>query len=155
MFPVFSRNYQQPSHFFSENCRISNVAVTDGAEIYGDVENSIISSNVIVEEGAIVKDSILMPNTYISSGVCLDRCIVGMDTLLEPNVRATPDEPNGTEDFCDKLCSNGITVFGPNLIIREGLALKGNSMVWPNDAVRVPELVSERYRSWRKEMGQC
>ncbi|MGI6617130.1 MAG: glucose-1-phosphate adenylyltransferase [Saccharofermentanales bacterium] len=155
MFPVFSRNYQQPSHFFSENCRISNVAVTDGAEIYGDVENSIISSNVIVEEGAIVKDSILMPNTYISAGACLDRCIVGMDTLLEPNVRATPDEPNGTEDFRDKLCSNGITVFGPNLIIREGLALKGNSMVWPNDAVRVPELVSERYRSWRKEMGQC
>ena len=34
-----------------------------GCEVYGTVENSVLGSNVIVEEGAIVKDAVVFANT--------------------------------------------------------------------------------------------
>ncbi len=32
----------------------------EGAEIYGEVKNSVIGAGVIIEEGAVVRDSIVM-----------------------------------------------------------------------------------------------
>ena len=125
---------------------------TDGAEIYGDVANSIVGHNVLVEEGAQVRDSLLMPGVQVQKGAVLDRCIVGMNTVIEGGVRATPHEQGGEEAFLSPLCQDDITVFGPDLIIRSGSLITGNSMLGPGHALTHPQVVVERPNQIRGEM---
>ncbi|HZK29121.1 MAG TPA: glucose-1-phosphate adenylyltransferase [Clostridia bacterium] len=153
--PVYSKNPQRPSHYFGPNSVVKNVAVTDGSEIYGEVHNSIVAYSVVVEEGAIVRDSLLMPGSYVSSGAVLTRCIVGMNTVIESDVRATPDAEGATDIFLNALCQDDITVFAPSLIIRSGTVIAGNSMVGPIHAGLYPDIVIERPCLARRELDLC
>ncbi|NLA81520.1 MAG: glucose-1-phosphate adenylyltransferase [Clostridiaceae bacterium] len=150
--PIYSKNPQRPSHYLGPASEVSNIAITDGAEIYGDVANSIISHNVLVEEGALVQDSLLMPGVQVHKGAVLKRCIVGMNTIIEAGVRATPDEDQGADAFLSPLCQDDITVFGPDLIIRSGSLITGNSMLGPGHALTHPQVVVERPNQIRGEM---
>ncbi|HHW92948.1 MAG TPA: glucose-1-phosphate adenylyltransferase [Clostridiaceae bacterium] len=141
---IYSKNPQRPSHYFGHDSKVDNTAITDGSEIFGECHSTIVSYNVVVEKGAVVTDSILMPGSYIESGAVLTRCIVGMDTRIEGNVRATPDEEDGLDMFVnEKLCKDGITVFAPNLIIKEGTKIVGNSMIGAEHARDYPQYIEE------------
>ena len=54
-----------PPHFIGADAVISHSEVADGCEIYGEVENSIISYQCKVAAGAKVKYSILMPGAVV------------------------------------------------------------------------------------------
>jgi glucose-1-phosphate adenylyltransferase len=141
---IYSKNPQRPSHYFGPDSNVDNIAITDGSEIFGECHSTIVSYNVVVEEGAVITDSILMPGSYIEAGAVLTRCIVGMDTRVERNVRSTPDEADGLDLFVnDKLCKDGITVFAPNLVIKEGTKIVGNSMIGAEHARKYPQYVRE------------
>lgn len=153
--PVYSKNPQRPSHYFGPDSIVKNVAVTDGTEIYGEVYNSIVGYSVVIEKGAVVRDSLLMPGCRVCSGAVLTRCIVGMNTVIEADVRATPDEEDATEAFLNALCEDDITVFAPDLIIRSGAVIAGNSMVGPKHADIRPDIVAEQPHLARREMDLC
>ena len=42
--------------------------VAEGSQVYGELDFSILFSNVTVERGAVVRDSIVMPGTVIKEG---------------------------------------------------------------------------------------
>ena len=64
---IYSRNATEPPHYTGEKAVVANSLITEGCEIYGKVENSILSNSVIVEEGAVVKDSIIMSAAVIKA----------------------------------------------------------------------------------------
>ncbi len=153
--PIYSKNPQRPSHYLGPQSEVSNVAVTDGAEILGEVHNSIVGYNVIVAQGAVVRDSLLMPGSTVGEGAVLTRCIVGMNTIIEQGVRATPDPGDGLKDFFNPLCQDHITVFAPGLIIRRGAAIAGNSMIGPDHIRSHPHIVGPNPDYNGREMELC
>ena len=54
-------------------------------QIYGKVENSVIFPGVVVEEGACVKDSIVMQETHIGRGTRILRAIVDEEVRVGEN----------------------------------------------------------------------
>lgn len=88
---IYSRSMEKPPHFVSEEAQIRNSIVTEGCEIYGKVENSILFPGVTVKKGAYVKDSIIMAETRIGEGSQInysildeqvdigEKCVVGRD----------------------------------------------------------------------------
>ncbi len=140
---IYSKNPQRPSHYFGPDAVVERIAISDGAEVHGEARHSIISIGVVIEEGAIVEDSIIMPGAIIKSGSVLKKCIVGMNTIIESGVLISPE----THDLCsflnEKLCEDGITVIGQDLVIHKGSKICGNSMIGPQDAVTHPHIVSE------------
>ena len=62
---IFSRNYSDPPHFIGNYAKISNSLITEGCNIEGIVENSVLSSGVKVSRGAYIKDSVIMKNVTI------------------------------------------------------------------------------------------
>lgn len=153
--PIYSKNPQRPSHYLGPRAVVSNAALTDGAEILGEVRNSIVGYNVTVAEGAVVRDSLLMPGSKIEEGAELTRCIVGMNTIIEPGVRATPETKDGSEDFLSPLCQDDITVFAPGLIIRRGAAIAGNSMIGPDHIRSHPHIASQNPDYAGREVEPC
>ncbi len=66
---IYSRNPVKPAHYIAAGARVINSALTDGCNIYGTVEHSVLSNSVTVEKGAVVRDSILMPGVTVQAAL--------------------------------------------------------------------------------------
>jgi glucose-1-phosphate adenylyltransferase len=62
--------------FGRPNARLRNAMKSVGCSIHGTVENSVLSPGVIVEEGAVVRNSILFSDCHISRNATVDLSIL-------------------------------------------------------------------------------
>lgn len=51
--------------YIAKDAVVERSIIGAGAQIYGQVSNCVLGAGVTVEEGAVLKDSIIMKNTYI------------------------------------------------------------------------------------------
>ena len=79
---IFSRTTVSPPQFVSSDACIENSMITSGCTICGTVINSVLSNGVIVEKGAVVKDSVIMANTVIKAGATVDFSIIDSDVSI-------------------------------------------------------------------------
>ncbi|MDP5273916.1 glucose-1-phosphate adenylyltransferase [Chengkuizengella axinellae] len=79
---VYSRNLNQPSQYISSKAIVRNSLVNEGCTVFGEVENSVLSYGVHIEEGSNVKDSVIMPNVKIGKNVKINRAIIGEGTII-------------------------------------------------------------------------
>jgi len=93
---ILSRSAGRPPHFIAPTGSIKNTLITEGCEIYGSVENSILSVGVIVEEGAVVKDSVIMENARICKDAVVNYAILDEETIVpEGAIAGEPREDGG------------------------------------------------------------
>ncbi len=124
MFPLYdddwkihSRNPICPPHYLGENSRVVNSMVSLGCEIYGEVENSVLSDSVTIEEGAIVKNSIIFGNCHIKKGAKLNYVIMDEDVTVEENAVV------GGNDI------EKITLIGADVVIGKGKTVESGKMI--------------------------
>ena len=79
---IFARNPGYAPHYIAKGATISDSLVTEGTEIYGHVEHSVIFSGVTVEEGAKVIDAVVMPGAVIRRGAVVRRSIIAEDAVI-------------------------------------------------------------------------
>lgn len=126
---IYSRNPVKPSHYIADGAVVKNSALTDGCQIYGSVEHSVLSNSVTVEKGAIVKDSVLMPGVTVRAGAYLDKCIVGFSTIIGEGVRAGASVAGDSPYINKKICTEGIVVFERGLKIKDHAVIPGNCQI--------------------------
>ncbi|MGD0794616.1 MAG: sugar phosphate nucleotidyltransferase [Dehalococcoidales bacterium] len=74
--PVLTREHLYEPPCIGSQAGIMNSLVSPGCVIRGRVENSVLSPRVWVDEGAVVRDSIIMGNTFIGRDSIVDGCIL-------------------------------------------------------------------------------
>ncbi len=121
---IYSRNPVAPPHYISEQASVENSMVAEGCRVYGKIDYSILYSSVVVEEGATVMDSILMPGAHIKKGAVVDYAIIGEKAVIGENARigARPEDTPDREAW-------GVTVVGPNRHISDGVTVEAKAMV--------------------------
>ncbi len=72
--------------YVSSDALIDRSIISDGAEIYGEVHNSVIGPGVIIKKGAVIHDSIIMKETIIGSGCQIDKAIIAENVTVGDNV---------------------------------------------------------------------
>ena len=83
---IRSHNKSLPPLYISKDAILDNSIVSDGAIIKGTVRNSVISSSVEVEEGAIVEDSVIMSNTFVGKNARVIKSIIGENVMIHEGV---------------------------------------------------------------------
>ena len=84
-----------PPALYRENSDVSNSVVASGCIVKGKLEHSIVARNVIIEEGAVVKNSIIMQrgrigkNAHIENAV-IDKYVVISDDVIIKGSEALP-----------------------------------------------------------------
>ena len=73
---IYGRNNGAPPHFTSKQSKVTHSLVSEGCEIYGEVSESILFSDVTIEKGAKVEYSILMPGAVVEKGASVRYAIV-------------------------------------------------------------------------------
>ena len=79
---IYARNFGMPPHYIAKGASVSDTLITEGCEVYGHVNHSILFSGVIVEEGAKVIDSVIMPGSVIRRGAVVQRTIVAENATI-------------------------------------------------------------------------
>ncbi len=109
---IHSRNPLAPPEHIGDEAVVSNSLIALGCEVDGYVKNSVLSSNVTVEEGAEVTDSVIMAGTVIRKGARVHYSIIDENDVIEEG--ATVGEP--------KESGNGIAVLGRNISVAGSVA---------------------------------
>lgn len=114
--------------FTSLTGEVNNALVADGCEVHGTVLNSVLGPCVVVEEGAIVRDSIIMNSCVISKGAVLDRCILDANCVIGENTKMGVGENIENQNF-PKIYNTGITVIGEHSIVPPNLTIGKNCVI--------------------------
>lgn len=83
---IYSKNLIAPPNFMTEDANVKDSLVVDGCFVAGNVEHSILSTNVQVKPNAIIKDSFVMSGTTIGEGAKINRAIIGEDAVIGDGV---------------------------------------------------------------------
>ena len=121
---IYSRNPIAPPHFVAKTAKLENSMVGEGCYIAGDVDYSILFSNVTVEEGATVKYSIIMPGTTIKKGAVVEYAIVAENAVIDEDAHV-----GESPEKIDNLDNWGVTVIGEKVTIGKGAEIKAKEMI--------------------------
>ncbi len=121
---IYSRNNNMPPQYIGDNANIENSMISEGSEIDGTVDFSIVFSGVTVEEGATVNYSIVMPGAVIESGAVVEYAIVGSDSVIKSgaHIGASPETIENRDDW-------GIAVVGHNVVVSENKVVEPKQII--------------------------
>ena len=117
-----------PPQYISSEAKIGKSIIGDGAEIYGEVENSVIGPGVFIGKGAVVRDSIIMKEASIGAGCVIDRSIIAENVKVGENVvtNVGEDVPNKLKP---KVYSFGLTTIGEDSVIPANVKIGKNTAI--------------------------
>lgn len=123
---IYSRTAGQPPHHISNLAHVENSMITEGCEVDGHVEFSVLFSNVKVAAGAVVRDSIIMPGAVIEEGAQVHYSIVAENVTVKKGaiVGARPEHMEDISKWGVSVIGEGVTVgagakVGPKAMITE------------------------------------
>lgn len=123
---IYSRTNSRPPQYVSDTAKVENSLVTEGCEIYGKLDYSVLFENVTVEEGASVEYSLVMPGAVIKKGANVRYAIIAENVVVEEGADIGGDPAVvGTEGW-------GITVVGDNLTVGKNAKISANKMIREN-----------------------
>ncbi|MBQ7895510.1 MAG: glucose-1-phosphate adenylyltransferase [Oscillospiraceae bacterium] len=125
--PISSRSPICPPHYAGENSRIIHSLITEGCEVDGHVENSVLSPNVRVGKGATVFYSVLMPGAVVEDGATVEYAIIGENTVIHAGAHVG-EAPDGTDAW-------GVATCGPDIEIRCGAKVPAGAMIYTGEEV--------------------
>ena len=73
---IYARNTAKPATFIAKSAELHECFVSEGCEIYGMVNHSIISTGCSIGKGAEVTDSVIMPDVMIENGAVVRNAII-------------------------------------------------------------------------------
>ncbi|WP_318530322.1 glucose-1-phosphate adenylyltransferase [Streptococcus sp. 20-1249] len=90
---VYSEDTGSPAQVIGSHATVKSAYIDKGTIIDGYVEHSVISTDVQIREGAVVKNSVILPNAQIGENVELDYVIVaeGIKIADGTSLAGTPD----------------------------------------------------------------
>ena len=87
--------FHEYSAYSIASSRVSNSLISNGSTILGTVKNSIISRDVVIEEGASVENSIIFTHCVIKKGVSIKNVVADKRVVFanREEVFGTTEEP--------------------------------------------------------------
>ena len=127
---IYSRNPMAPPHYIGKDAIVENSSVSEGCEIDGLVDYSVVSPNVTIEKDAEVKYSVIMPGATIKSGAKVYYSIIAEDAVIESGAQigAIPEDLENPEDW-------GVAVIGSGATITSGKKIAPKEMIASGEEV--------------------
>ena len=79
---IYYRHDFHSSTYLGEHASLHNCNCASGNEIDGNVCDSVLGSNIVIEEGAVIKDSVIMNNVVIEKGATVEYAIIDRDVRI-------------------------------------------------------------------------
>jgi glucose-1-phosphate adenylyltransferase len=101
---IYTVEQTQPPQYLDSNAKVTQSLISEGCEIYGTVEKSVLFSGVKIGNGSIIKDSVILPGAVIGDNVIIEKAVVAPSVTIGDGVSITSKTP-----------ANEITLVSENL----------------------------------------
>ena len=126
---IYTKNLPQPPQYYGTQARIERSIVGEGAESYGEIENSVIGCGVRVGEGSVIKNSILMNDCVVGANVFMDKVIAAEQAQIADHVRIGVFEERENETD-PHIYRDGLIAIGEDSVIPQGVSIGKNVMIF-------------------------
>lgn len=127
---IYSRTPDAPPHYIGENATVENSSISEGCDIDGLVDYSVVSSDVTVEEGAEVRFSVIMPGAVIKKGAKVYYSIIAENAIIEEDAQVG-EIPENMENSADW----GVAVVGSGATITKNKKIPAKEMIASGEEV--------------------
>lgn len=86
-FPIMSNITTRPPHYIGPEGKVTDCLVSNGCKVLGSAKHSVLSTDAIIEERAVVEDSVLLPGARVKAGAHVVRAILGENSVVEEGVK--------------------------------------------------------------------
>ena len=117
---IYARNTAKPATFIAKSAELHECFVSEGCEIYGMINHSIISTGCSVGKGAEVSDSVIMPDVVIENGAVVRNAIIAEGCHVKAGARIGEFAADG---------ERRISVVGKDKQIAEGAVIAAGAIV--------------------------
>lgn len=114
--------------YISEEAIVDRSIISEGAEIYGEVHNSVIGADVRIGKGAVVRDSIVMRHGIIGEGTQVEKAIIAENVTIGEHVvmGVGEEQPNVLKP---NIYAFGLVTVGENSVIPSNVRIGKNTAI--------------------------
>lgn len=121
---IYCRNPVMPPHYVAKEAKVQNSLIAEGSNVYGTIDFAVLFSGVTIAPGAVVRDSIIMPNTRIEEGAVVQYAIVAENCVIGKGavVGKRPEDVENKDEW-------GVAVIGDGCAIPPGSVIPPKAMI--------------------------
>lgn len=125
---IYTKSDIIPPQYIARDAKIDRAIIGEGAEIHGEVYNSVIGSGVYIGEGTVVRDSIIMTSSRIEKNCTINKAIIAENVDIGNNVELGIGEevPNIVEP---NIYSFGLVTIGENSYVPDNIRVGKNTAI--------------------------
>ncbi len=126
---IYTKSEILPPQYIAQDSVAERSIIGEGSEIYGQVYNSVIGCGVVIGEGTVVRNSIIMNQTHIGDHCTIEKAIideyaqVGSGTQLG----TLPEKENDTRP---DIYNSGLVTIGEKSIVPANVKIGKNAVVF-------------------------
>lgn len=125
---IYTKSDIIPPQYVSEEAVIDRSIIGEGAEIYGEVHNSVIGAGVTIKKGAEVRDSIIMRESVIGENVKVQKAIIAENVKIGANSELGFGE-FAPSKYDPKVYQSDLVTVGENSTIPENVKVGKNTAI--------------------------
>ena len=126
---IYTKCETLPPQYLAPNSVVERSIIGEGSEVYGKVYNSVIGCGVVVGEGTVIRDSIVMNSTEIGRNCELYKAIVAEEAVLGDYVKLGIGEEVSNETD-PHIYNHGLVTIGEKSVIPKGVSIGKNTVVF-------------------------
>lgn len=126
---IYTKSDALPPQYIAGDSVVERSIIGEGTEIYGKVYNSVIGCGVVIGEGTVVRDSIIMNSTTIGGGCELNKAIIAENVVVGNNVKLGIGE-EAENDTAPHIYSHGIVTIGEKSIVPDNVSVGKNTVIF-------------------------
>jgi glucose-1-phosphate adenylyltransferase len=161
---IHTRSEERPPAHVRSGAQIVSSLISHGCIIKGTVERSVLSPGVVVEESAVVRDSILLFDTIIGAGSVVDRAILDKEVVVGKNCQIGYGDDMTPNKLEPTRLNSGITLIGKRVHLPDNLKVGRNCKIgtdlrpedFPSDTLTSGETIEDRtyVHGWERELAR-
>ena len=114
--------------FISSEAVVERSLISEGAEVYGEVYNSVIGADVTIGKGAVIRDSIIMRHGRIGAGTNIYKAVIAENVTIGNNATIGAGE-EAINVLKPEVYSDGIVTIGEWTIIPDDVTIGKNTVI--------------------------
>jgi glucose-1-phosphate adenylyltransferase len=126
---VHTRSQERAPAKIGPNAQVGGNLFSNGCQVDGVVERSVLSPGVYVAEGAIVRDSVILNDTVIQAGAVVDRCIIDKNVIVSAGAKVGDGDDNTANKTLPEVLNTGLTLVGKGVVVPENMIIGRNVVV--------------------------
>ena len=125
---IYTNSDNLPPQYLAPGSTVKKSIIGEGTEVYGNVENSVIGSNVYIGKDAVIKNSIIMNNAVIKDGAVMDKAILAEGVEVGKNVELGVGEYADSE-YSSKVYAFDLVTVGEKSVIPDDVKVGKNTAI--------------------------